>query len=526
MEGVVNGNYEVNETQVESKENDMESHGENESVNGGVDENLDVSNNVNEEGINDNGKVHAGSNTDSIGKDNMSHIEGNLKTKNRDQENNGSASDDFPPMDTVKPKSMSMNNNSSFHTNHINMHSYAKAVGSSNSDLDKNLFFVPTGINDNREEAVIFEEDLVSEGCKKWQMTVCRYFMGCSLSPAEIRYNIRRMWSEYGLMEIQVDNNEMCFFKFKNLKGMNYVINQSSWMVKGKPLIVQKWDPSVNIEKVNPCKIPIWSRLVNVPLEAWTPRGISTLANRLGRPIMMDFITANMCHKGTGRTGYARILVEIEANKGLPDKIEVVYKDVMNKKTMTKKRKINTEDNGIEKEKGANANKGKEVDMEGFVEVINRKKSGNGNIAHMRYKNKEVNVSQKFQYRPKEKQKNGTNQEDSLKINENQKIMEESMEKKSDSPPSLEKLWRVNPETVNNIHKSANKYAILADEMEREEYAAESKKWSYDMLQYFKIRWHLVNRVDIENEEYEDIIDDQMNDNEGIIADEIVGSDA
>ncbi|GKD61568.1 hypothetical protein Tco_1299077, partial [Tanacetum coccineum] len=222
----------------------------------------------------------------------------------------------------------------------------------------------------------------------------------------------------------------------------------------------------------------------------------------------------------TGRTCYARILVEIEANKGLPDKIEVVYKDVMNKKTMTKKRKINTEDNGIEKEKGANANKGKEVDIEGFVEVINRKKSGNGNIAYM-----------------------------SLKINENQKIMEDNMEKKSDSPPSLEKLWRVNPETVNNIHKSANKYAILADEMEREEYekvithderlavdwyvlrkqkptAAESKKWSYDMLQYFKIRWHLVNRGDIENEEYEDIIDDQMNDNEGIIADEIVGSDA
>ncbi|GJX21844.1 hypothetical protein Tco_0226289 [Tanacetum coccineum] len=187
--------------------------------------------------------------------------------------------------------------------------------------------------------------------------------------------------------------------------------------------------------------------------------------------------------------------------------------------------------------------------MEGFVEVIDRKKFGNGNIAHMRYKNKEVNVSQKFQYRPKEKQNNGTNQEDSLKNNEDQKVMEENIEKKCDSPPSLEKLSRVNPETVNNIHKSANKYDVLAEEMEMEEYekvithderlavdwyvlrkqkptAAESKKWSYDMLQYFKIRWHHVNLGNIENEEYEDVIDDQMYDNEGIIADEIVESDA
>ncbi|GKE14625.1 hypothetical protein Tco_1422202, partial [Tanacetum coccineum] len=40
------------------------------SVNGGDDENLDVSRNENEEWINGNGKVNAGSNTDSIGKDN------------------------------------------------------------------------------------------------------------------------------------------------------------------------------------------------------------------------------------------------------------------------------------------------------------------------------------------------------------------------------------------------------------------------------------------------------------------------
>ncbi|GKE05261.1 RNA-directed DNA polymerase, eukaryota, reverse transcriptase zinc-binding domain protein [Tanacetum coccineum] len=76
-----------------------------------------------------------------------------------------------------------------------------------------------------------------------------------------------------------------------------------------------KWDPDVCNEKANPCKILIWIKLLNVPLEAWSIRRISALASRLGKPIMMDNMIASMCHKGTGQVGYARILVEIDAKK-------------------------------------------------------------------------------------------------------------------------------------------------------------------------------------------------------------------
>ena len=31
----------------------------------------------------------------------------------------------------------------------------------------------------------------------------------------------------------------------------------------------------------------------------------------------------------------------------------------------------------------------------------------------------------------------------------------------SKTPPSLEKVWRVSPETVKEIHRSANKFAVL-----------------------------------------------------------------
>ncbi|GJR94839.1 hypothetical protein Tco_0267013 [Tanacetum coccineum] len=36
--------------------------------------------------------------------------------------------------------------------------------------------------------------------------------------------------------------------------------------------------------------------------------------------------TTNMCKMGTGRVGFARVLIDVKAKRGLPDKIDIVYK--------------------------------------------------------------------------------------------------------------------------------------------------------------------------------------------------------
>nr|GEX61537.1 hypothetical protein [Tanacetum cinerariifolium] len=109
---------------------------------------------------------------------------------------------------------------------------------------------------------------------------------------------------------------------------MSNVFEQSPWLVNGKPLVVQKWDPNMNIVKSEPKSIPTWVKMYNVPLEAWNVKGISAIASRVGKPVMMDQVTANMCHSGVGRLGYARVLVETDAEKGYTDKIEIIYRDV------------------------------------------------------------------------------------------------------------------------------------------------------------------------------------------------------
>ncbi|PWA49031.1 ATPase, F1/V1/A1 complex, alpha/beta subunit, Zinc knuckle CX2CX4HX4C [Artemisia annua] len=53
----------------------------------------------------------------------------------------------------------------------------------------------------------------------------------------------------------------------------------------------------------------------------------TALASRVGKPLVMDNVTADMCRLGVGRVGYARVMVEVSAKKCLPDIIEMVYRN-------------------------------------------------------------------------------------------------------------------------------------------------------------------------------------------------------
>ncbi|GJT29694.1 reverse transcriptase [Tanacetum coccineum] len=56
--------------------------------------------------------------------------------------------------------------------------------------------------------------------------------------------------------------------------------------------------------------------------------GISALASRIGKPLVMDSMTAIMCKQGIGKVRYARVLVEVNAKKELPELVEIIYKNV------------------------------------------------------------------------------------------------------------------------------------------------------------------------------------------------------
>nr|GEX18988.1 hypothetical protein [Tanacetum cinerariifolium] len=138
----------------------------------------------------------------------------------------------------------------------------------------------------------------------------------------KLKYNLVRMWGKHGLGEMFCNDNDVYCFKFKHEEGMHFVLENSLWMVTGRPLI-----PEVCLDKPEPDKVPLWVKMFDIPLEAWSHKGISKLASSIGKPLIMDEMTTNMCQFGRGRIGFARVLIEVDAKKPFKDRIDVQYRD-------------------------------------------------------------------------------------------------------------------------------------------------------------------------------------------------------
>ncbi|GKB71908.1 RNA-directed DNA polymerase, eukaryota, reverse transcriptase zinc-binding domain protein [Tanacetum coccineum] len=365
------------------------------------------------------------------------------------------------------------------------------------SELGNSLLFVPTEIIGDDREVDVFDEELVELGSKNWVNTLCGYFVGYNMAISELRYNVRRMWSRCGLRDVLPYSNGVFLFKFA--------------------------------KNEEPSKLPLWVKLLNVQLEAWTHKGISALASGVGKPIIMDALTIEICHSGKGRMGFAMVLIEVDASKGFKKSIKVVYRNADKKETIVKhvsieyswkpeickacgvfghndiscKSRQDTQNgkehdevnNGAEEKKPVNEN-------EGFVEVQYKKKTQvNGNK-----KQQEVGGGKKFGFKDHEP-KNTEKTKDKAK-------------------------WSIKDDVLQAMKRSANKYVVLEVVSEQEnvelnilkgrievdEYLnkrhhlplSESENWSYDMLRYFKEKWeeHGVNKSNKERIEVEDVFED------------------
>ncbi|XP_071741283.1 uncharacterized protein [Rutidosis leptorrhynchoides] len=205
-----------------------------------------------------------------------------------DMENLDWLKENFPPLHNKKSNKASTTDSPDVHTtvsmNETNSEkvSYAKAI-KSDDDASK-LSFIPLSVDDDRYEIVVFDEIYVEESSNLWNTTAYGYVIGGHMS--------------FG-----------------------------PWIVQGKPLFVAKWSPELNIEKIEPSKLPVWVKLTDMPLEAWNKKGISAIARKLGKPMVMDQMTTTMCSKGAGRATFARVMVEIDASKGYRDHVDIHHKD-------------------------------------------------------------------------------------------------------------------------------------------------------------------------------------------------------
>nr|GEU57000.1 putative reverse transcriptase domain-containing protein [Tanacetum cinerariifolium] len=117
-------------------------------------------------------------------------------------------------------------------------------------------------------------------------------------------------------------------FSFRNVvQGMNQYGNNNLKLIPGR--INDKGEVIMN-----ECGLYLFKFKANEGTQfvlengPWLVDGIRRLASMIGNPIIMDMITTSMCEKSYGRASFARVLVEVDAEKGLVDNVEVCYKSL------------------------------------------------------------------------------------------------------------------------------------------------------------------------------------------------------
>ncbi|GKE19065.1 zinc knuckle CX2CX4HX4C containing protein, partial [Tanacetum coccineum] len=170
--------------------------------------------------------------------------------------------------------------------------------------------------------AVAIPIEAVEEVSSRFANTLYGYFIGNRLAFPLVENYVKNTWAKYGLKRIQL-HEEFFMFQFNTKEGMESVMEAGPWLIRRVPLILNVWTPNTDLKKDVIKVAPLWVKLHHVPIVAYSEIGLSLITTQLGRPIMLDSYTSNMCLSSWGRNTYARTLIEFSAKVELKESIVI-----------------------------------------------------------------------------------------------------------------------------------------------------------------------------------------------------------
>ncbi|GJS45285.1 uncharacterized protein Tco_0595406 [Tanacetum coccineum] len=215
--------------------------------------------------------------------------------------------------------------------------------------------------------------------------------------------------------------------------------------------------------------------------------GLSMIATKLGRPIMLDAYTSTMCMKSWGRTSYARALVEITSDQELKESIVVAIPRLNGKGHTMEKIRVKFEWKpprcdvckifghvNEQCSKNIKSTRINDEDQECFI-IVGRKR-GKGNM-HNRPSSRQIDGARlnkpkpNFQYRPVNKTKKNENKPFSLEKvnlvelkNSYDALRTEDNEFDSVEPPDMKTSAASSSHDVNNVDSDEDEVENVFDE--------------------------------------------------------------
>ncbi|CAK8565025.1 unnamed protein product [Lathyrus sativus] len=177
--------------------------------------------------------------------------------------------------------------------------------------------FIPPQVVEGKIEVQIEEDDVSSE-IKFWESSLILYAMGADLSMNVVKNFMTRTWNFVELPNMYFNDEGYFILRFKSFTDRDEVMLRGPYMLRNIPLLIREWRPDFKIKDELLRTLPIWVKLPQLPIVLWGDTSLNKIGSALGNPIMTDECTANRL-----RVSYARILVEMDITKELPQSITI-----------------------------------------------------------------------------------------------------------------------------------------------------------------------------------------------------------
>ncbi|GKE55929.1 zinc knuckle CX2CX4HX4C containing protein, partial [Tanacetum coccineum] len=167
----------------------------------------------------------------------------------------------------------------------------------------------------------------VEEISAKFDNTMYGYFIGSWLAFPIVKNYVHNAWAKYGFESVIVRDG-FFMFKFSSHEGMTKVLDGGSWFIRSRPLMLNIWCANTKMKKVDCTRIPVWTKIHNVLVVAFSEVGLSLITTQLEWPLMLDACTSDTCLNPWGPKTYARVLIELSIDKAighLLENLDVTY---------------------------------------------------------------------------------------------------------------------------------------------------------------------------------------------------------
>lgn len=111
---------------------------------------------------------------------------------------------------------------------------------------------------------------------------------------------------------------------FDDLEHCYKALDDGPWFMEEAGLFLTPWFPDFDPATAIITKAPVWIRLPNLPVHLWCTEVYRQIGNTLG-----SFVAGDYQRERQGLYTYARVCVELDLSKGLPEYINLKLKDLI-----------------------------------------------------------------------------------------------------------------------------------------------------------------------------------------------------